>query len=290
MPPWEISFPQLRRWETMVEEFLNILGSVFAIGVLFLALEQVFPAEPGQPWRRTAFNIAYTPLVLATVMLIGYAFTPLVLQVHAWTGGGVLPDARLTRLSLIELLGFALVYAFVWDLAQYAMHRAQHAVPALWQTHRFHHDETALSAVAQARVHPTSYIVAFTFHLPVIALFGVRSPHFYIVFLMFRVWGFVNHANLRLNLGRLTPLVSAPQWHRIHHSALPEHRDRNFATYFPVIDLIFGTYYAPKPGEFPPTGLGGRQVPSLRAATIEPFLAWYRMARNALRGRRAAAG
>lgn len=272
--------------QIMIDTYLALLGSTALLGVLFSGLELVLPAEPGQPWRRLAFNMAYTPLGLAAVMLIGSAFTPLTVKMHTLTSGGLLPEFHLTSVRALDLLVFAFVYAFVWDLAQYAMHRAQHAIPALWETHRFHHDETALNAVAQARVHPTSYVIACLFHLPVIALFGVRSPHFIVVFLMFRVWGFVNHANLRISLGRLTPLMSAPQWHRIHHSARPEHRDRNFATFFPVIDLLFGTYYAPKPGEYPPTGIGSRQVPILRAATVGPFLAWYGMVGNALGSRR----
>jgi sterol desaturase/sphingolipid hydroxylase (fatty acid hydroxylase superfamily) len=260
--------------------YAELVLSVLAIGVAFHVLERVFPAERAQPFGRWAFNIAYIPFIVAAIVFIGAAFSGAIARLLSATGGGLLPPLVGKRSGPIALTLFALGYAFVWDISQYAMHRLQHVFPVLWETHRFHHDETALSAAAQARVHPTSYVLAITFHLPVIALFGPQTPHFVATFLMFRLWGFVNHANLRVQLGPLTPLVSCPQWHRIHHSALKEHRDRNFATFFPVIDLIFGTYYRPKRDEFPPTGLGERSVSSLRAATIAPFEGWYAMVRG----------
>ena len=41
------------------------------------------------------------------------------------------------------------------------------------------------------------------------------------------------HLNVRIPLGRFVTWVNNPQWHRIHHSVLMEHRDKNFASSFP---------------------------------------------------------
>jgi sterol desaturase/sphingolipid hydroxylase (fatty acid hydroxylase superfamily) len=213
-------------------------------------------------------------------MLAGVAFGPAYAFVDAQTGGGLLPVFAGEGSGFAALLAFALLYAFLWDLCQYGLHRLQHALPFLWETHKFHHDETALNAISQTRVHPTGFVLAMIAHVPVIVLLGPRIPHFIAAFLLFRLWGFVNHANLRIGLGPLTPLVSAPQWHRIHHSIRPEHRDRNFAAAFPFVDMVFGTYYRPRPGEYPPTGLVGERIASWRAATIDPFRAWLAMARS----------
>jgi sterol desaturase/sphingolipid hydroxylase (fatty acid hydroxylase superfamily) len=96
---------------------------------------------------------------------------------------------------------------------------------------------------------------------------------------MFRLWGFVNHSNIRLNLGPLTPVISGPHWHRIHHSINQEHYDKNYATFFPFIDIIFGTYHKPERDEYPQTGLpGGENESYLREATISPFSGWYKKA------------
>ena len=108
---------------------------------------------------------------------------------------------------------------------------------------------------------------------------GSFSPHWIAAFVMFRLWGSFIHANLRLHLGVLTPVIAGPQWHRIHHSCLPEHQNKNFATLFPFIDLIFGTYYKPAPDEYPETGLlpEDRHVQFLDDATFEPFKVWKRL-------------
>jgi sterol desaturase/sphingolipid hydroxylase (fatty acid hydroxylase superfamily) len=225
--------------------------------------------------------LGYTPFILGFVLLLNPLLTPLFAAALAYSGGGLLPIVVRPDSSLAAHVLFALFYAFVWDLTQYGLHRMQHAVPVLWETHKFHHDEVALSAVAQARHHPTSSLLAACFHLPVLVLFGTQAPHLVVAFLMFTLWGFVNHANVRIGFGALTPVIAGPQWHRIHHSIRDEHRDRNFAVLFPAIDMMFGTYYRPRPDEYPPTGLAGERLPSLRAATVEPFLGWYRMLRPA---------
>ena len=266
----------------MAVQYLQILGIVVGLGLLFRLLEWVRPAEPCQPAQRWWFNLGYTPFILAFALLLSPLLTPLFGAVLARSGGGLLPVMVSPDSALWIQIAFALAYAFAWDLTQYAFHRLQHAVPALWETHRFHHDETAVSAVAQARHHPTSTVLAALFHLPVLILFGSQAPHLVAAFLMFTLWGFVNHANVRIGFGPLTPIIAGPQWHRIHHSIREEHRDRNFAVLFPAIDMMFGTYWRPRPGEFPPTGLPEPRVASIHAGTIEPFIGWYRMLRGRL--------
>lgn len=265
----------------MARQYLLALGSVLLLSLLFRLLERMHPAERDQPSERWWFNFGYMPFILAFVLLLNPLLTPVFASVLRLAGGGLLPPVVVPDSGLTAHVLFALGYAFVWDLTQYALHRLQHAVPFLWETHKFHHDETAVSAVAQTRHHPTSSLLAALFHLPLLVLFGAQAPHLIAVFLMFTLWGFVNHANLRIGLGPLTPVISGPQWHRIHHSVHDEHRNRNFAVLFPVIDMMFGTYYRPRPNEYPPTGLGEDAAPSLRAATVEPFVGWYRLLRPA---------
>jgi hypothetical protein len=84
------------------------------------------------------------------------------------------------------------------------------------------------------------------------------------------------HANLRLSLGPVSPVVAGPQLHRIHHSLEPRHRDRNYAAFFPLWDVLFGSYYAPKRDEYPRTGLAtGERVTSIGQALWLPFATWF---------------
>ena len=260
--------------------YLDLLFWSVLLVLLFALAERLLAAETRQPPGRWLFNLLFLPAAAATIVAADILLGPLYVQARGAAGDGLLP--LLGTGGLARQLAFVLVYAFAWDVAQYALHRLQHAIPALWETHRFHHDETALNASAAARVHPTSYLLSVLAQLPLVLLFGPQAPHIAAAFLLFSLWGLVNHANVRIGFGPLTPFVSGPQWHRIHHSIEARHRDRNFATFFPVIDIIFGTYYRPRPDEYPATGLAGEQVSSLKAATILPFVNWYRALRSRL--------
>jgi sterol desaturase/sphingolipid hydroxylase (fatty acid hydroxylase superfamily) len=172
-------------------------------------------------------------------------------------------------------------FVVVWDVWQYWVHRWQHTSPILWQSHKLHHSDSALSSSSQGRHHVLSYALNVVCYAPMLFLFGSFGPNVLIAFLMFRLWGFVNHANIRVSFGLLTPVIAGPQWHRIHHSTQPEHFDKNFATFFPFVDRLFGTYYEPGENEYPATGLAtSRSESFIRQATISPFVGLYR----ALRG------
>jgi sterol desaturase/sphingolipid hydroxylase (fatty acid hydroxylase superfamily) len=87
---------------------------------------------------------------------------------------------------------------------------------------------------------------------------------------------------VRLPLGPLTPVFGGPQYHRVHHSILPEHHDKNFAAFFPIWDIIFGTAYLPKKNDYPPTGIEGVEIQSVPKALFSPFVDWTRMLRDAI--------
>ena len=79
------------------------------------------------------------------------------------------------------------------------------------------------------------------------------------------------HANVRVGFGRFWWLLSSPQYHRIHHSIRGEHRNKNFAVWFPLYDVMFGTAWRPRPGEFPETGIDGIEVSNMSDAFMLPF-------------------
>lgn len=264
----------------MLTEYFNIVLSVIVLSLVFYLLERVFPAEENQSLAKRFFNLVYTPFIVALILLLQPVFGPLYIRALQWTGGGWLPAFTNPQSGLVANLLFAVVFALVWDVWQYWIHRLQHTIPFLWQTHKFHHTDTALNSSTQARHHALNYVLLLATYVSVVVILGPQQPHLIATVVMFRLWGFVNHANVRCSFGPLTPFVAGPQWHRIHHSILEKHRDRNFATFFPFIDLVFGTYYAPQKGEYPATGLSTTQENSdWRDATVSPFLAWYRMAR-----------
>jgi hypothetical protein len=64
-----------------------------------------------------------------------------------------------------------------------------------------------------------------------------------------------------------------------------KHQNKNFAVWFPFYDVLFGTAYRPKPGEFPETGVAGVEVSNLSSAFMLPFERWWQMARDVRRQR-----
>ncbi len=249
-------------------EYGALLGSSALLTVLFWLPEALAPAERGQPLALRLRNLAWLPFILAWVLALQTLVTPAAGAILRAAGGGVLPRLIGAPESLAAKTAFTLFFALAWDVWQYAVHRLQHASPLLWTTHALHHEETALNATSQARHHPTNYLLFAVLYLPLLLLFGGLAPHPVGAFLMFRLWGFVNHANVRVSFGWATPLLAGPQWHRLHHSTLPEHRDRNFAAFFPFLDVVFGTYAAPKEGEWPRTGTEDQRP--IGAAVLRP--------------------
>jgi sterol desaturase/sphingolipid hydroxylase (fatty acid hydroxylase superfamily) len=267
----------------LMREYGSILLSVLILTLIFNFLELLAPAEKGQAISKRLFNLLYFPLALALVLFLQFLLGHFYSRALGIALGGLLPQFINAQSSFAAHLLFALFYALVFDIWQYWAHRLQHTVPFLWETHKFHHSETALNSSTIARIHILSNLLFIILYLPVLIILGPQTPHFIALFLMFKLWGFVNHTNVRLNLGPLTPIISGPQWHRIHHSLNDEHYDKNFAAFFPFIDILFGTYHRPVRNEYPPTGLPAVECEGfLREATISPFSTWYKMAARQL--------
>ncbi|MDT4966446.1 MAG: hypothetical protein QOJ64_1183 [Acidobacteriota bacterium] len=274
-------------FSNLLREYGNILLTVLILSLIFSLLELLVPAERGQAVSRRFFNLIYLPLSLAVVLLLQVFLAPYYAQALGIAPGGLLPEFTSAQSGFATQLLFALFYAMVFDIWQYWAHRLQHTVPFLWETHKFHHTESALNASTIGRHHVLSNLLFIILYLPVLIILGPQTPHFIALFLMFKLWGFVNHVNVRLNLGPLTSVVAGPQWHRIHHSLYVEHHNKNYATFFPFIDIIFGTNHKPARNEYPQTGLPAEECgPFLREATIAPFSSWYKRAETWRRGSR----
>jgi sterol desaturase/sphingolipid hydroxylase (fatty acid hydroxylase superfamily) len=261
----------------------TIAWSLGIVAALY-PLEWLFPAEKGQPISKRFRNLLYMPFLIGFIY-----FTQPFANKFAGTilrAGSLLPAVLSPPSNGVAIALFALFFALVWDTWQYWVHRLQHTNKHLWETHKFHHSETALNATTHARTHIISHLLFLLLYTPMLLFLGSLSAHWIAALVMFRLWGYFLHANIRLNLGFLTPIISGPQWHRIHHSIQPEHRDKNFATFFPFLDIVFGTYYWPARDEYPETGLSdGSSVNFLQQATIEPFRVWT----ETMRTRRSAA-
>ncbi len=243
----------------------------FALVAIFLIVERLLPAERDQPVRDLWFNVKYfigAQLINLSLLAVLSMFVVAPLRAVAPQYFGWFAQASAGSLAL-----YALAYYFAFDLLYYAFHRLQHVWPLLWREHLLHHSEISLNATTSLRQHWLEEpLKVFFMVLPLAVLFAEQPAVSGALLVVLQVWAIQIHANLRLPLGRFSWVLVGPQYHRVHHSRLPQHRDRNFAVFFPVIDWIFGTYVHPAKDEFPPTGLDdGRRIDSVLGAHLAPF-------------------
>jgi sterol desaturase/sphingolipid hydroxylase (fatty acid hydroxylase superfamily) len=80
------------------------------------------------------------------------------------------------------------------------------------------------------------------------------------------------HANLNWTLGPFRYVLAGPVFHRWHHTAAERGGEKNYAATFPILDVLFGTFYMPKvalPGDY---GIADRSFPpSFGEQMIYPF-------------------
>lgn len=225
----------------LAHRFLFFLGLYAAFGMV----EAVFPAEKGQPPSGRLKNIFLTVAYLFLGALVTYAATLFIPWPHTS------PPYDPVR---VGILLFAAI--FLTDLIFYWYHRAQHASAWLWTIHALHHSDRHMNATTSHRTNVIEYpIQSFIMSAPVAYLCHLDALTTILLSVVTTIWLFFTHSNWRLSLGGLTPFVGGPQLHRLHHSRLPEHRNSNYAQFFPLIDRMFGTYREPKTDEFPATGL-----------------------------------
>lgn len=269
--PAFLSDALLHTWTT-----LKLVALIYAVGLL---IERLRPAQPGQPWRDALFNIAYTlPFVFLTHLLM----PPLQAITAPWIGqfGHWLP-IRLPGGFGWQLLQ-GLLFFLIFDFFYYWMHRSQHRFGWFWSLHKLHHADRSINVTSGQRHHFLEEpIRVFLVFLPLGLVFDISPPNITWLWSLLLLWGYAIHLNLRLPFGWLTPVFTGPQLHRLHHSVEPQHTDVNFAAFFPIWDILFGTYVAPKRDEWPATGThAGDDLNRFDRALLSPFDDWSKPWRN----------
>lgn len=168
---------------------------------------------------------------------------------------------------------------FVADFGNYATHVITHRVRWLWPIHAVHHSVPRLYWLNAFRMHPLDSGSTVVFSLVPLALLGAPTG----VLVLFDVFAVVHltvqHSNVRVRLGFLEHLIAGPEFHRWHHSRLPEEGEHNYASFFALWDHLFGSFRMSS-HRHPPEDVGlygGATMPDAWLAQIKhPFEAWTR--------------
>ena len=262
--------------------------ALWPLAVIYLivsCIERLWPGERGQSGRATLVSVQYVVVYNLIIIFMMVGGEPLRARALELLGGGWIKPQFGASFGgrLIQYFGYLLVFDFFY----YWMHRLQHAWRILWQQHKLHHAQP-FNVTATGTHHWLEYWARLIcIYVPMGVVFDLRMPEIGVLGIILGYHDSFVHWNIRLNLGPLTPVILGPHLHHIHHSNRPEHADRNFASFFPIWDILFGTYYWPGEEEYPNTGLhSGERPRNLWHANIWPFLSWLEMVRQADRARR----
>jgi sterol desaturase/sphingolipid hydroxylase (fatty acid hydroxylase superfamily) len=220
--------------------------------------EKRFPAESEQStaevivdWKLAATRIGLDQLISPIANASG------IMLVNA-AGGGWFH----LRSDGWWFLFSVMLFILASDLWGYLLHRAYHKFPVLWAMHSLHHSAPALSIITGVR-HFWLEDAINTAVFPILGIiFKVPPEVVAIVTFIYILPEGLSHSNIRLSLGRYSLIFNNPQYHRIHHSAEPQHQNKNFCKMLPLFDVIFGTAWKPGKDEFPATGLVPREKPT----------------------------
>jgi sterol desaturase/sphingolipid hydroxylase (fatty acid hydroxylase superfamily) len=259
----------LHGWLVLICGAIVPLMVVVGLGLL---VEKIRPVTELQ-MRGVVFNLNYSVVSRLFQAAVSPAISGMFISLVNGAGGSLL---------VLPARGWGLVaavaaYTIVMDFGEFIFHRAQHRFPVLWAMHSLHHSDPAVNVSTTERHYWAEQVLkAGSIYLAVALLFKTNP-------LVIHWYGLISlsnaffHMNLRVSFGRCALLLNSPQYHRIHHSRLPEHRDRNFAALFPIFDILTGSYYAARRDEYPPTGLYDQDKPSgVMESLVWPLHSWIR--------------
>jgi len=262
----------------MGHSFTVILPYLIVAGVIFPLLTYRYACNPTGPWWRNRELV--TDLCYWFIVPVFTRF----LRIGLLVGGAAVLFGITDEKGLIEFfdkghgpwaqLPFwaqVLLYLAASDVIMYWSHRVFHGA-TMWKYHAVHHSSEQVDWTSAARFHPVNLSLGTVLADVVLLLAGI-PPLVLSVLVPFNVLmsAFV-HANLNWSLGPFKYVIASPVFHRWHHTGPDRGGNKNFASTFPVLDLMFGTFYMPEhelPDEY---GVEDPEFPqSFGAQLVYPF-------------------
>jgi sterol desaturase/sphingolipid hydroxylase (fatty acid hydroxylase superfamily) len=243
--------------------FVTGLAEIGLVYALLRPLEAIMPIERWRDRRGVRVDVLYTFLKRSGALpLLFFLFLdPLLYPTEkVLRAAGYLPpnlEDWVPWLQSSPLAAF-LAYAAVIDFTEYWRHRLSHRFVWWWALHAVHHSQRRLSFWADDRNHLLDDLTQTLWFVTVAQFIGVPGAQFVALVVARRLIESLSHANVRLGFGALGErLVVSPRFHRLHHAMGVGHEGKrfgcNFATLFPVWDVLFGTANFARSA--PPTGI-----------------------------------
>jgi sterol desaturase/sphingolipid hydroxylase (fatty acid hydroxylase superfamily) len=223
-----------------------VLAATFSLLTFFWA------CNPGRPWwrkRGLLTDLCYWFIIplFARYVRIGLLVLGAALLFGISTPDGLVEfyDNGHGPLAQLPLWLQACLFLLASDLMMYWIHRGFHQA-RLWKYHAVHHSSEELEWISATRFHPVNIFLGSVATDVALLLAGI-SPNVLVFLGPFTIAhsAFV-HANLNWTLGPFKYVIAGPVFHRWHHTMAERGGEKNFASTFPVLDLLFGTFYMPE--------------------------------------------
>lgn len=211
------------------------------------------------------FNTLFGAIFFGLYFLVNMAYSSLNLPTlprHFWD---VLP----TPLTWVVLL-------LVYDICLYWVHRWLHG-GWRWPMHAVHHSDTELNFLSWSRGHALEQSFIAIGVLLGSSWLGLSLQEVAYLTLAKALHQYYVHSNIDWDHGPLKYIIASPQYHRWHHAEKEEAWDKNFASIFPFLDVLWGTYYYPHSAVDEPTGFEGTPRNDLVKLILYPFTEWKKM-------------
>ena len=254
--------------------FMKSIPISLALAAVFTVLTQFWACNPGRPWWRKQDLVTdlcywfFIPVV-TRYFRIGLLIAGAAVFFHITTADGLIAfyENGHGPLAALPLVVQMLIFLVGEDVITYWTHRLFHG-GRLWKYHAVHHSSEELEWISAARFHPINLFFGAVIADVVLLLAGI-SPNVFVVLgpVTIAHSAFV-HANLDWTFGPFKYVIATPVFHRWHHTTAERGGEKNFAATFPVLDLIFGTFYMPA-GEKPDRyGIADREFPTSFGAQL----------------------
>ena len=189
----------------------------------------------------------------------------------------------------------ALFAYLLFEFGHYVYHVYSHRNAFLWEFHKVHHSAQTMTPVACFRTHPVDMVLPNILGGIFVAIgtlffnlaFGFNSigtgnsvvNWFFLILL----WApsVLHHSYHWWSWGKLEYVLMSPANHLLHHSAHPEHFDKNFGYRVTVFDQLFGTFMKTAktpPGECLKIGIVGDSYDWNAANGLNLFIDPFRRA------------
>jgi sterol desaturase/sphingolipid hydroxylase (fatty acid hydroxylase superfamily)/sugar lactone lactonase YvrE len=236
-------------WMATIGDFwLSTLPLLAGLAVAFGALARWMPCNPGMYWWKNLRAVAADFMYWLVVPL----FLRLCRMLLLFAGVGLLFGGREPRALPVKDLPLwqqCVAVLLIQDVLMYWIHRAFHTRLA-WSFHAVHHSPTVLDWLSTVRFHPVNSLLEFTLADVAVLLLGFSPQALVVLAPVNIVYSAMVHANLSWTFGPLRYVFASPVFHRWHHTREAEGLNKNFAPTFPLLDVVFGTFYMP-PGKLP---------------------------------------